>query len=374
MYELDGAAPAPYTAPIKISAEGGHEIRYWSVDGAGNAETPATAGFFVTQERVERVAASTRFSTAVQIAREGFGRGGSDWRGVTHVVIASGDDRAAADPLAAAGLCWAYDAPLFLVSASFTPSEVSAAMREIAADNPGVRIGVHIVGGPVSVPDARYNDIARAVGSSRLAKDRLLSSGGRFEMAAKIAREMQRVSGDTPGTVLVANGADSTKFFDALALSPIAAANGYPVLLVSEGSVPPATRSVIDSFDPSTVIVGGGPATVSEGVRRSLGGVRWSGGDRYSTGTTIASRAISSGMLEAETVGVAAKLPDALTGGSMVGAQGGGPLIITDGASLTPVTGGWLGARKASIAKCYVFGGEKSVTPRVKSQIEARLR
>jgi putative cell wall-binding protein len=288
-------------------------------------------------------------------------------------VLASGDDRAAADPLAAAGLCGVYDAPLFLVSAGFTPGEVTAAIREIAADNPGSRISIHIVGGPVSVPDARYNDIAAAVGASKVRKDRLLASGNRFDMAAEIAREMKRVSGTTPKTVLVANGADATKFFDALALSPIAAANGYPILLVDENSVPSATRGVIGSLDPDTVIVGGGPATVSSSVQRSLGAVRWSGSDRYSTATTIASKAIASGMLDPMKVGVAAKLPDALTGGAMVGADNG-PLVITNGSSLTPVTGGWLKGRKAEIAKCYVFGGEKSVTPVVKSQIEAALR
>ena len=35
---------------------------------------------------------------------------------VSDVVIASGDDAAMADPLSAGGLCWAYNAPLLLVS------------------------------------------------------------------------------------------------------------------------------------------------------------------------------------------------------------------------------------------------------------------
>ena len=192
-------------------------------------------------------------------------------------------------------------------------------------------------------------------------------------MAAEIAREVERVGGTTPETVLVANGADPDKFFDALALSPIAANNGYPILLVSEDAVPSATRSVIDGFSPTTVIVGGGPATVSEKIRGQLGATRWSDRDRYSTATTIADKAIAAGMLDATYVGVAAKLPDALTGGSMVGVKGG-PLVITNGSSLTPVTGNWLSANKADIGKCFVFGGEKSVTPTVKNQIDARLQ
>ena len=132
-------------------------------------------------------------------------------------------------------------------------------------------------------------------------------------MAAEIAKEMKRISGTTPKTVLVANGADATKFFDALALSPIAANNAYPILLVDQNAIPTATRAVVNDFKPSTVIVGGGPATVSDGVRSSLKATRWSGRDRYSTATSIATKAIQQKMLTANCVGVAAKLPDALT-------------------------------------------------------------
>ena len=100
---------------------------------------------------------------------------------------------------------------------------------------------------------------------------------------------------------------------------------------------------------------------------------RWSGPDRYSTATDIATNAVDSGWLSDRTVGVAAKLPDALTGGAMVGCDGG-PLVITDGANLTSVTGSWLSANKSKVSSCYVFGGEKSMTPRVRSQIEAKLK
>jgi putative cell wall-binding protein len=320
-----------------------------------------------------RLAGRDRYATAVRIAREGWGGGGSDWTGITHVVIASGDDRAAADPLAAAGLCGVYDAPLLLVSAEFTPAEVKSVIAEMAADNPGTQIGVHLVGGPVSVPDARYGDIANAVGAEQLRKDRLLSTGDRYDLAAEIAREMERVGGVTPESVLIANGADDTTFFDALALSPIAAAQAYPILLVDETAVPRATNAVLDAFEPTTVIVGGGPATVSEQVRTTLGATRWSGRDRYATATSIATNALNSSMLTAEYPGVAAKLPDALAGGAMVGRRGS-PLVITEGEALTSVTGSWLSANKGAIDECYVLGGDKSLTPAAKSQIEARLR
>jgi putative cell wall-binding protein/pectate lyase len=332
-------------------------------------------GLPVPQGRVVRVADATRFSTAVAIARAGWGGGsGSDWAGTTHVVIASGDDRAAADPLTASGLCWAHDAPLLLVSAEFTPNEVKRVIDEMADDNPGTDITVHIVGGSRSVPEARYTEIAAHVGADRLRKDRLRSTGDRYDLAYTIAQRVRQANGGVaPDMVLVANGADPDKFFDALALSPITSANGYPIVLVGYDTVPSQTRRGIDEFSPSRVIVGGGPATVSNAVRSSLGAERWYGISRYSTATRIAENAVVAGWLDPVYAGVAAKLPDALAGGAMVGSMRG-VLLVTEGGSLTNVTGSWLDAHGDTIDTCYVFGGYRSVEPQVLGQIEDRLR
>jgi len=196
-----------------------------------------------------RLADRTRFSTAVAIARDGF----PGWAGVKHVVIASGDDRAAADPLAASGLCWAYDAPMLLVSAARTPDEVKVAVKEIVQANGPVTL--HVVGGPISVPDARLNEIRAYVGAASVGVDRLLATGSRYDMAAAIARRMRYVADADPAkfmplAALFANGADSTKFFDALALSPISASTGAPILLVTATSIPPATKAYVTEFDP----------------------------------------------------------------------------------------------------------------------------
>ena len=43
MYALDGGNPQTYGAPVAITSPGDHLVTYWSVDGAGNAGTPASA-------------------------------------------------------------------------------------------------------------------------------------------------------------------------------------------------------------------------------------------------------------------------------------------------------------------------------------------
>jgi hypothetical protein len=192
-------------------------------------------------------------------------------------------------------------------------------------------------------------------------------------MAATIAVRVKAANGGmAPDAVLIANGADPDKFFDALALSPISARNGYPILLVSYSNVPAATKGALSSMGAARTIIGGGPATVSDSVKSSLGAERWFGSDRYRTATTIANNAIADTYLSDAVVGVAAKLPDALTGGSMVGYHGG-VLLITQGDRLTPATGSWLGAHAGSIDHCYVFGGTKSLTPAVLTAIDNKL-
>ncbi|MDP2182643.1 MAG: cell wall-binding repeat-containing protein [Actinomycetota bacterium] len=383
-YVLDSAAPVRIdgdAASFTVSSAGKHTVAYRAADAAGNVSGTVCKTFTVatTAEEAERVSSKTRYSTAVAIARKGFDTDpttpGTQWGGVTHVIIASGEDRAAADPLAASGLVWAYDGPLFLVSSRDVPSEVEQAVAEIKTQAGGT-VTVHIVGGPVSVPEARYTELSKAVGGG-LAKHRLLSTGGRYDMAATIAREMRKANGGVaPEVVLIANGADPAKFFDALALSPIAAAKGYPILLVSAGSVPSATMRVIDEFDPDLIVIGGGVNTVTSPVQKALAKKapteQWYVGSRYTTAIRIADKAVAKGWLTRTMTGIAAKLPDALTGGGVVGREGG-VLLITDGGKLTGEVGSWLSAHKSEIARCYVFGGPNSVTQGVLDAIEGKL-
>ncbi len=352
------------TTPVKLS----YWTQFVTLD-PNAAPTPPGINYGEVLHASERLAARCRYSTAVTVARAAY----PNWTGVKNVVIASGDDRAAADPLAASGLCWAYDAPMLLVSATSTPDEVKAAVNEIVAKNGSVTL--RVVGGTSSVPAARLTEIQNAAGGATKVKvDRVLSTGGRYDLAAAIASRMKSVRGaEMPSVALVANGADPSKFFDALALSPIAAAKGAPILLVEANKVPPATASALASLTPSLRVVGGGPLTVSEHVRNYLGAVRWSGGDRYATAVAIANNAVDRGWLARYNVGVAAKMPDALTGGSLMGKRGG-VLLLSDGRVLSTTTKSWLTSYKSQVGDSCVFGGPLSISDTVRIQIGQALQ
>ncbi|MDH4140371.1 MAG: cell wall-binding repeat-containing protein [Coriobacteriia bacterium] len=334
-----------------------------------------------------RIWGQNRFSTATEIAKaRNHNYPINSWFATDHVIIASGDDRAAADPLAAAGLSWAWNrAPIFLVSAKYTPSEVLTTIADVADKNGGVEL--EVVGGPVSVPDARLNEIVDYVETKTgqsVKVHRLLSTGSRYDMAAKITQEMKARADSEPGLIwknrfLVANGTDPDKFFDALALSPVAASAGYPIVLVSENSVPPATENVIKQFTPEHIYVGGGPNTVSESVLTKLGGWdadvlppdRWWGQNRYATAKDIAMNAPAHG-LDWDEMGVAAKLPDALSGGTFLGLYDA-PLLLVKKDSVPAETSSFIQALDSQ-EPCYIFGGPNSVEESVRLEIYDQLK
>jgi putative cell wall-binding protein len=355
---------------------------------ASGGRVNAHSALVSPQTSSKRLAGGDRYSTAAAIAREAYDPSGrKSWPGVNDIILASGEDRAAADPLSAAGLSWAYGAPLLLTSSTSVSPYTKAIAAEIVDANGFVN--VHVVGGGVSVPTARITEIRSYVKSalglstsqanSKVKFERPAPNNDRFALATTIARRMESVAAAHPtkeigDAVLVANGADNTKFFDALALSPIAAANGTPIVLVGYSNVPAATSSYLRSAVPQRVIVGGGPATVSGSVYNSVGGdERWYGKDRYYTATVIASKAVSRGYLTPGSVGVAAKLPDALTGGSMVGSRGG-VLLITQSNMLTGTTRSWISSHAKWIDSSYVFGGTRSVYPGVQNTIDSLLK
>ncbi len=317
----------------------------------------------------QRVSGRDRYETAVEIARQNF----PGWRNVKHVIICSGEDRAAADPLSASGLAWAYGAPVFLVKSTGTPDCVVEALHEISAQNRP--FALHIVGGPNSVTPAAMADIDPIV--LGVIYDRIAPYNDRYTLAASVARRMSAerdrntysYSTTGYGIVLVANGEDPSKFFDALALSPVCATTGWPILLVRKNSIPAPTQQAMDDLDLTWRLVAGGPNTVSDAVIAQLDpdaitlATRISGNDRYETAAAVMNffNALwGVPPLDPANVGVTAKLPDALTGGSTIGLRRG-CLLLTRTSSLPWASASFLGHYTEETGRAYVFGGPNSV-------------
>ncbi len=350
-------------------------VKQWAGEGVYKVDYSVRwrTGFMWTPATV-RVWGPDRYETAVAIAEENF----PGWRNVNHVIIASGEDRAAADPLSASGLVWAYGGPIMLVRANSAPECVLQALEDIAAENGPFEL--HIVGGPVSVSADVLSDIAARVPG--VIFDRLFPYDDRYTLAASVARRRETERpGETfnswlrpTGRALIANGADPEKFCDALALSPVCAATGWPILLVREDSVPGPTRDVLLDLDLRSRTAAGGPATISNACLAELDAGaatcnRVWGRDRYATAVAVMTTFADADFLpplDDEILGVTAKLPDALTGGAFLGLRRS-CILLTRPASLPDPSWNCIHAHDHKIA--FVFGGPVSVEPAVLDDI-----
>lgn len=309
-----------------------------------------------------RLAGATRYDCAVRIAKEAY----PGWAGVTDVVVASGEDAAAADPLSAAGLCNLYHAPLLITKGAALSPEVAAAIAAMPAP-----VKVHIVGGPGSVKPAVLTALARL---SKVSSVDRISGADRYALAANVAERMRTGASVPPTVALIANGAQPKTFFDALALSAVASHMGFPILLVKPTAVPGATAHELAVLAPSQTWVAGGAATVSNPVYSAVhASGRWWGATRYDTAVAVANGAIARGWLGADHAVLAAKLPDALTGGAALGSKGA-PVLVTAGTSLSAQPLGFLLSHRTSLWGVYVLGGTGSLSTAVQSSIVSQLQ
>jgi putative cell wall-binding protein len=290
---------------------------------------------------------------------------------VSDVVVASGDDAAMADPLSAGGLCWAYNAPLLLVSKNRSANkEMMIRLADIRSFSGKVR--VHVVGGPVTIPGDVYSDIEAAVGGAQYVER--IGGANRYAVARNIALRMRDVRGDHMPGVLFANGADPDKFFDALSLSAVSASSGMPILLTGENTIPSETKSALTALATDTTprYVAGGPATVSESVKNSLGAARWAGPDRYATAATVAQEAYTNAYIGRDNIAIAAKLPDALSAGSNVGFLRG-PVLVVQTDKLPSSTRNYLLNQASECERLWPVGGPRSLEQSVIDQASAAL-
>jgi putative cell wall-binding protein len=181
-----------------------------------------------------------------------------------------------------------------------------------------------------------------------------------------------------PGGAFVVSG---TAWADALSAASVAAARGWPILLVSESGIPAATAGSLASLAVTRTIVVGGPATVSDSVLARLPGAeRISGADRYAVSAAVAEHALDGGpvlprTLRTDRIVVASGrlFPDALAG-SVLAARASAPLVLTDGSELSAPAESFLRRRAYRVICCYLLGGTGSISTTTAAAVADALR
>jgi putative cell wall-binding protein len=201
-----------------------------------------------------------------------------------------------------------------------------------------------------------------------------LAGQTRYDVAVAIAKEAYPNGAQT---VFLAFGGG---YADALSAGPAAVKLNAPLLLTGTDAIPPAVATAIrDSLKPSTIVVVGGPNSVSETVveqlrslRKSQGVTitvdRWGGADRYAVSRTVAARAFGTGNSGAY-VATGTTFPDALSASGAGGATNRpvvlvyGPAASVDQATATLLTS-TLRVKNVTIA-----GGPNSVSAGLQSSL-----
>ncbi|GAB4286209.1 MAG: hypothetical protein Kow0067_09850 [Coriobacteriia bacterium] len=342
-YRLDGGADTTYTAPFSVTGYGPHELSFWSVDVAGNVEPTRTAAFEIVRPFVaKRLDGSNRYATALAISREVFGAGSAP-----HVVLATGEDFA--DALSASALAGVYDGPLLLTPRDTIAPGVMAELDRLGAT------GVTIVGGTSAV-----SSVVEAQLRSAGLTVRRIPGSDRYRTASAVAATVRAASGSKIAFVARGDG-----FADALAVSPLAYAEGIPILLVEPDSIPAGT-----SFSGvSSVVIAGGTSAVSSAVERSIisrgiAVTRKQGADRYATAVELAGYGVQKGWLTRAYIGMAtgAGFADGLAGGAAAG-HAGGALVLTDPSVLSAPAAAYLDESRGDVRVLHVYGGESAVGP-----------
>lgn len=297
---------------------------------------------------VERVAGADRVDTAIAIAE-------LEDAPVPAVVLARADDFA--DALVGGPLAAHLGAPLLLTRSSRLDDRVAAAIGRLGPER------VVLLGGEAALGAAVADALAGDYELERIA------GADRYATAAAIARRLQEGDGDAgedPGGAYVATG---EVFADALAVAPLAAHAGRPILLARPGSLPDATAAFLADHAPAEIVVVGGPAAVGDAVVQALDGEgrtvrRVAGAERYATAAAVLDEAESAGMA-ATTLWLATgqDFPDALAAGPAAG-RAAQPLLLVSGSDLCRATAAAsaLEARRDRIERVRLLGGPAAVT------------
>ena len=305
-----------------------------------------------------RLSGPSRYANSVLAARAAH----PGWTGVDHVIIASGVDAAIFDPLMASSLCWAYDAPMFLVSNTGLSLEAAQALAEIRSLNP--TFTVTVVDSTVTVPLAVLSKIKASAGASATV-EQPWPTASRYSLgraiAARVRAEAAATSRTVPSVAFIVNSLTAKEMLEGAPAAAISARTGIPVLLSHPTKVIASTAGALAETGAKSRIVIGSRSAVSGPVALSLKATaRWTSTSLASNSAAIAGTAMSRGWTASDTVSFYATLPDALAGAQLA-AAGNGVAVYAGGVRLEKPTAALLSKITTTPAGAWIVGSTASL-------------
>lgn len=239
-------------------------------------------------------------------------------------------------------------------------------MRGVAEEIARLGAGTaHLLGGTEAISE----DIAAELEEAGLTVQRV-GGTNRYDTSRLLAEEL----GGTE--VYVAQGFDEDPargWPDALAVAPLAAAQGRPILLVDTDDVPEETAQALESLGVERATVVGGTGAVSQATQDELGVAsdRVGGATRFETSAQVAGLAEQAGQSYANTwLARGSNWPDALTSGPTVAASGGILLLVGDNdLDESPPTRDLIESNVCDIELLRLLGGTEAISGGVEQQV-----
>jgi putative cell wall-binding protein len=344
-----------YSKLVPQNNDSDNENQPGNTDDSNNANEPGNSNDSnngsapVVNKINKRLTGATRQATARLIAEE-YNSGT-----VNNVVLATGNNFP--DALAGSPLAYKLDAPILLVGTTEKESqEADLYIQKYLADNGTI----YILGGEGAVSSSTVEKYTK-----QGFKVKRISGQGRYDTNQAINDELNSKKG-TP--VFIATG---TGFADALSVSSIAAAKGYPIVLTEKDTLPEQAIETLTNLMPTQVFIVGGENAVSESVKNQIAVItklkddridRIAGEGRYNTSLAIAK------FFDFETVtatfATGKNFPDALAG-SILAAKNNAPVILLgDDLALQE---DYLESK--DFLNQYILGGEGAIKKEIEMQL-----
>jgi putative cell wall-binding protein len=204
---------------------------------------------------VVRIAGADRFETAADVSAATYAPGAN----VAYIATGTNFPDALAGASIAAqsgkGLGSTANAgPVLLTMPDSIPASIQAELQRLKPQR------IVILGGTTAVSSTVAASLEQYATTGSVTR---LSGADRFATAAAVSQKYFASS----SVVFLATGTD---FADALAGAPMVGWNGYPILLVTNDSVPAATAAEIKRLNPSRIVILGGTSAVSAAVQAAL--------------------------------------------------------------------------------------------------------
>ncbi len=354
---LDRAWPSGFVRKLDISWSDGSKTAGVSGDAMRSALGLRSTKFFVNGIYT-RVAAATRYQTAVEVSQKAYPTAGA----ARAAIIVNGADDRYPDSLTGSALGGVAQGPVLLVRQDSVPQEVAGELRRLGVTK------AYVIGGEAAVSPEVFATIKGIVADTR----RLAGGGAygtdRYGTAASVAMEIKALGGDA-SHVLIASGEN---WPDAAVAASVGAGAKRPLLLVRKNSLPAGTVRALADLGATRTAVFGGPAVISDetlkGVLARTGEAApekrfGATGTRYDTAAGAADWCTSAFGYSLSTVYIASgeTFIDSVTGGVLAG-MNHFPLLLTNRASASTATSAYLDKNRAAIANVVIIGGPVAVT------------